>query len=354
MPEPNSIGDAERILGNRALIAEEMVSGFSQRAMEMGRPYQMDTPRLEKLAEYDVSYLSYALSTGEPELYTGYVGWLHSMLAAHGLPGEYIVPMALDNLLRAVEACVELEAPEAVEQLVALGKAVSSGKAAHPETFFKADNPLLGAAREYLGYLVKSDRRAALDVVRGALGKGVSVQDIYLNIFEPVQQEIGRLWQMHEISVAHEHFASVTTQTAMSLLYDNIFDDNSARHGRSMVAACVGDELHEIGLRMVADLFEMSGWDTIFLGANAPVHAIAAMLKESNADLLALSCSMIVHVENIRATIAYLRRAGFGALPVMVGGFPFNISPKLAGIVGADGCAADAGAAVAEGRRLCG
>jgi methanogenic corrinoid protein MtbC1 len=345
--------DASNILENRSAIARSMASGFGARELDMGRPYEMDMPRFEELAEYDVTYLSYALDTGEPGLFTGYVRWLHSMLSGHGLPGEYIVPMALDNLLRAVRETVALEDPDEVARLIESGKTVRGGEAAHPDTFLKPGNPLSGLATDYLDCIVKSDRRGALNLIQGAVAGNVPIRDIYLNIFEPVQREIGRLWQMQKISVAHEHFASSTTQMAMSMLYRSIFEAEDGRTGCSMVAACVGKELHEIGLRMVADLFELSGWETVFLGANSPMHAIAAMLRETRADLLALSCSMIVHVEHIRATIAYLRREGFADLPVIVGGFPFNLSPKLSGLVGADGYAPDAGAAIQLGNGYC-
>ncbi|MDZ7776615.1 MAG: hypothetical protein U5L09_13885 [Bacteroidales bacterium] len=60
----------------------------------------------------------------------------------------------------------------------------------------------------------------------------------------------------------------------MSQLYPYIF--NSQRVGKSMVAATVGGELHEMGIRMVADFFEMEGWDTWYLGANAPAPKPAA------------------------------------------------------------------------------
>ena len=338
--------DAANILAHRSDIARSMVSAFGAREMDMGRPYELNMLKFEDLAQYDVSYLSYALSTGEPKLYMGYVQWLHSMLAGHGLPGEYIVPMSLANLSRAVKEVVPLVDPGAVDALIDMAKTAPSGEAAHPKTFLVPDNPCAELAADYLDRIVKSDRHAALNLIRGAVEKGVPVKDIYLNIFEPVQREVGRLWQMQRISVAHEHFASSTAQMAMSLLYENIFSLDNRKTGRSMVAACVGEELHEIGLRMVADLFEMSGWDTVFLGANAPAHAIAAMIRETKADLLALSCSMIVHVEHIRATIAYLRKEGFEDLQVLVGGFPFNLSPKLSALVGAGGYAPDADSAV--------
>ena len=53
------------------------------------------------------------------------------------------------------------------------------------------------------------------------------------------------------------------------------------------------------------------------------------------------------------STIVTLRHSlGDRCPPILVGGEPFVIVPDLWTIVGADGCAADAGAAVAVGERL--
>lgn len=46
----------------------------------------------------------------------------------------------------------------------------------------------------------------------------------------------------------------------------------------------MGSELHEIGARMVADLFEYHGWDSIYLGAVVPAEAIK-LLGEHRPDL---------------------------------------------------------------------
>ncbi|MBU1410890.1 cobalamin-dependent protein, partial [Myxococcota bacterium] len=345
--------DSANILANRAAIARRMMSGFGAGEVSMGMPFELNLPKFEELAEYDVAYLAYSLQTGEEELYLGYVRWLHSMLAGHGLPGEVIVPMALANLNRSVREVVTLQNPGLVDALFEAARTVPAGAAAHPETFLRPEGALASLAAEYLDRIVHSDRRGALDLVRQAIERKVEIAELYLNVFEPVQREVGRLWQMQKISVAHEHFASGTTQMAMSMLYEQIFKNDARRTGCAMVAACVGDELHEIGLRMVADLFEMSGWDTVFLGASAPMQAIATMLRETGANLLALSCSMIVHVENIRRTIEFLRENGFADLTILVGGFPFNLSPQLAGIVGATGYAPDARTAIVEARRFC-
>ena len=101
-----------------------------------------------------------------------------------------------------------------------------------------------------------------------AIQHGTSVHDIYLHVFQRSQYEVGRLWQTNQISVGQEHLCTAATQLIMSQLYPLIF--GTERKNRRIVAACVGGDLHEIGIRMVADFFEMDGWDTFYLGADVP------------------------------------------------------------------------------------
>jgi methanogenic corrinoid protein MtbC1 len=137
----------------------------------------------------------------------------------------------------------------------------------------------------------------------------------------------------------------------MSQLYPRIF--GTTRVGRCLVATCVGGELHEIGVRMVADLFEMAGWDSYYIGANAPVQGVLQALEERQADVLAISATLTVHVGQVREMIErvcmanqeYGSSTGRGPI-ILVGGYPFLISPKLWQRVGADGFAANAREAV--------
>jgi methanogenic corrinoid protein MtbC1 len=138
----------------------------------------------------------------------------------------------------------------------------------------------------------------------------------------------------------------------MSQLYPRIFA--TARVGRCLVATCVGDELHEIGVRMVADLFEMAGWDSYYLGANTPVQGVLQALQERRADVLAISATLTMHVGQVRELIERVRATEVGRrTAILVGGYPFLLSPELWRRVTADGFAPDAEQAVQVANRLC-
>lgn len=200
-------------------------------------------------------------------------------------------------------------------------------------------------ARRYLDALLGGRRQEASQLVLRAVQEGASVRAIYLEVFQPALYEVGRLWQQNEISVAEEHFFTAATQLAMSQLYPYIFTPE--RKDLAMVAACVGDELHEVGVRMVADFFEMEGWDSYYLGANVPAGAILDALRERRPQVLAVSATMSYHVGNVRRLIAQVRELpDVAATKILVGGWCFRAVPTLWKEVGADGFASDAGGAV--------
>ena len=60
-------------------------------------------------------------------------------------------------------------------------------------------------------------------------------------------------------------------------------------------------------MRMIVDLSEMDGWNTFYLGANTPNAAIVAAVRDSNADVLALSATMAPNVNEIAEIIEMLR-----------------------------------------------
>jgi methanogenic corrinoid protein MtbC1 len=211
--------------------------------------------------------------------------------------------------------------------------------------------PLAGLARQYLDALLRTDRHAASRMILESVEAGAGIKDIYLRVFEASQHEIGRLWQTGQVTVAQEHFCSAATQLIMSQLYPQIF--GALSNGCRLVACCVGGELHEIGLRMVADFFEIEGWDTYYLGANTPSATILETLAQRQADILALSITIHYHIGALTELIAALRKSADAAtVKILVGGRPFNVAPTLWQKIGADGHAPNALEAVSVGARL--
>jgi methanogenic corrinoid protein MtbC1 len=198
------------------------------------------------------------------------------------------------------------------------------------------------ARERYLAAIRAGSRRDALAVVDDAVREGMDARTLYLQVFQPAMHEIGRLWQENEITVADEHLATAITQLAMSRLYEELFGDRTDA-GPLLVAACAEDERHELGLRMVCDLLELDGWDTVFLGANVPVEDLVALVKARRPEVVALSASITPHLARVREAVQAIRAAMPDDAPVIaIGGRAFAGDAGLAERMGADLTAKDA------------
>jgi methanogenic corrinoid protein MtbC1 len=201
-----------------------------------------------------------------------------------------------------------------------------------------------GTARAYSEALVEGHGEAARRIVRDKAAAGTPVAQILLHVIEPAQIEIGRLWQINRISVAQEHFATAISQELMSELTRALRP--SGDRG-TFIAACVEGELHDTGLRVVDAMLRQAGWASHFLGANTPKLAIQKAVRRVRPELLALSVTTPYLTWRAAEVIAALRQdPDTAGVKVLVGGYPFHVSPSLAKWIGADGTARSAEDAV--------
>jgi methanogenic corrinoid protein MtbC1 len=255
----------------------------------------------------------------------------------------------IDDVRALVVSRAPMDSRPLLLALLASMEQAATGSAPVIHSHLHPEAPGYAIARAYLDALLRGDRRRASRVVREALDRGTTLSDLYIRVFSPVQREVGRLWQRGEISVADEHFCTAATQLVMSQLYDRLFD--GTRRGATLVATSAPGDLHEVGIRIIADLFEMRGWDTVYLGASTPASAVADAVLQHRASLLAVSATLSSHVEGVRAVVREVRARTRG-VPVLVGGAPFQIAPSLVRYVGADASAVSAEEAVRAAEAL--
>jgi methanogenic corrinoid protein MtbC1 len=307
-----------------------------------------DRDKSERDIGFHLNYLADALWAEDPALFTNYITWANVLFANLNF-SPAVLPTTLEVMRTVLSEVLTIELSGVSNDYVMLGLLEASEKDAVVPSFLTAESPLTGLAAQYLALLLQGQRHTAVQLILDAVRQGVSVSDIYLDVFQQTQKEIGRLWQMNEISVAQEHYCTAVTQFTMSQLYPYIF--TAVRKDRRMVATSVGGELHEIGIRMVADFFELNGWDTYYLGANTPTESVVQAVAENGADLVAISATLTPHVQKVANLVEAIRTMKHPPR-VMVGGYPFNLSKNLWRIVGADGTAGDARQAVQTGERL--
>ena len=297
-------------------------------------------------------FLAQAIAVRRPKLFADSVQWTRAAFHARGVDDSDLV-----SSLRCMREVIEAELPDGVASTASehIGQAIERVEAAQPTETEPSvvKGPHRRLALQYLEAVLDGRREDAEEIVLTAVDAGLAIGGVYEHVLQPAQIELGRMWHVGDITVADEHFASAITQAIMSILRSRF--PERKRNGKLVVAAAVGGELHEIGVRMVADFFDMDGWDVVYLGANTPSTDIVRVIRERRADLLAVSASTLLHLGVVGELIEQLRRdGGCAKTKVLVGGPPFRSVPDLWSELGADGSGISATEAVKLGNSLAG
>ncbi len=301
-------------------------------------------------AVFNLNFLVEALTMNLPEMYVNYILWAATMLESRNIPKTDLYDN-LDYLQQAIHELMGSQFSDGTKAYVDASKIKLKDSSKESISYIADDNPLKNEVEAYLGYLLEGKRNEARLLISDLIQKNIPVKDIYQHIFQISQYEVGRLWQINQITVAHEHYCTAATQQIMAGVYQFIF--SSARKGKTLVACSAAGELHEMGIRMVTDYFEMDGWDTYYLGANMPDNQLQEALIEHKADLLALSVSLPTHVSKVGSLIKKIRsNKELSHLKIMVGGYPFLTIPDLWKKVGADAYAQNANQAITRANEL--
>ena len=177
------------------------------------------------------------------------------------------------------------------------------------------------AYRRYLDGLLANDRQQCRLSFEQWLESDAGLRSLYEDLVRRSLYEVGDLWERGRISVATEHLATAVTESLLNLAYPRLFAQ--PRMGKSAVVACVANEYHQIGGKMVADLFELNGWRGYFLGANTPVRDVKELIAAKRPDAVALSVAVAFNLDTL-VTVAAEIRAAFPELPILVGGQAFR------------------------------
>lgn len=175
--------------------------------------------------------------------------------------------------------------------------------------------------KEFLDSLIYGDRAMCLDYAEKYLKHNSSIIELYENVFKKSLYEVGELWELNKISVASEHLSSAIIESILNEYYAEI--TSVKKINKTVVIACVEDEYHQIGAKMINDIFELNGWNSFFLGANTPSNELISFLKNIKPELLAISVSLYFHIPKLEMMIQQIQKE-LPKLVVLVGGQAFR------------------------------
>lgn len=174
-------------------------------------------------------------------------------------------------------------------------------------------------AQRFLDLAVQGDMDAATHVVLHADELGLPLVRIFEEVLRPALVEMGDRWVAGSLTVAQEH--------EISELARYLVADLSNRHALPeprepiVIATCVAEELHDLGLKMMGGVLRQRGARVHYLGANVSPPFLVESVHQRHPDIVLLSVSLADHLPALRDCLMAIQAAApVSQRPMIVAG----------------------------------
>ena len=162
-----------------------------------------------------------------------------------------------------------------------------------------------------------------------------------LNALTKGMDEVGRRYEEKEYYLTELVLAGETMKEAFKVLQPALAASDQSQDKIKIIICTVKGDNHDIGKNILGSLLLSNGFEIFDLGMDVDENSIVEKVKETGADIVALSSLLTMTVEQIKVVHEALIAAGLrDSVKLIVGGAPLNL--ELAQKLGADLFADDA------------
>lgn len=105
-----------------------------------------------------------------------------------------------------------------------------------------------------------------------------SFSEVFKNVFVPLMNELGVLWQTNSISPSHEHFITSLVKQKIHAMCEDLQQKYTRRTDRRFVLFLPDNEIHELGLLYLQYEVLNNGFQCVFLGQSVPIESLSNLV----------------------------------------------------------------------------
>lgn len=106
-----------------------------------------------------------------------------------------------------------------------------------------------------------------------------SFSEVFKEVFIPLLNELGLLWQTDTICPAHEHFVSNLIKQKILINSQELQERDASNNSTTFVAYLPENEIHELGLLYLNYEFALHGYKSVYLGQTVPLENLEEIMK---------------------------------------------------------------------------
>jgi methylmalonyl-CoA mutase cobalamin-binding domain/chain len=206
--------------------------------------------------------------------------------------------------------------------------------------------------RQLYDFTLVGNAPEVLSLTRQGLELGLGPEKLLYEALIPSLEEVGARFERGDFFVPEMLIAGKAMAGALEILRPLLAETGAQTIGKIVMGTVKGD-VHDIGKNLVNIMFEGAGFEVIDLGVQVAPEKFLDAIREHQPDIVGFSAFLTTTMPMFKANINALEKAGMrDQVIVMVGGAP--VTQEYADVVGADGYASDASAAVVRAKELIG
>tara|TARA_R110002051_G_scaffold324970_1_gene424850 strand:- start:17867 stop:18769 length:903 start_codon:yes stop_codon:yes gene_type:complete len=105
-----------------------------------------------------------------------------------------------------------------------------------------------------------------------------SFRDLFYEVFIPLLNELGILWQTDTISPSHEHFITNLIKQKIIINTEKLQSTEPSKTDKTFVLFLPDNEIHDIGLLYLNYEITLRGYKTIYLGQTIPIESLKDLM----------------------------------------------------------------------------
>ena len=204
--------------------------------------------------------------------------------------------------------------------------------------------------KDLYDYTLVGNAPEVLSLTNQGLEMGLGPETLLYEALIPSLEEVGARFERGDFFVPEMLIAGRAMAGALEVLRPLLAETGAEPIGKIVMGTVKGD-VHDIGKNLVNIMFEGAGFEVIDLGVQVSPEKFIDAIKEHKPDIVGFSAFLTTTMPMFKANINALQKAGMrDQVIIMVGGAP--VTQEYADVVGADGYASDASAAVVRAKEL--
>jgi MerR family transcriptional regulator, light-induced transcriptional regulator len=129
--------------------------------------------------------------------------------------------------------------------------------------------------------MMNFDQALFLNTYNELLGEK-SFREVFFEVFIPLMEELGFLWQTDTITPAHEHFITFLIKQKLLIQTEKVQVKEPENLEKTFVLYLPVNEIHELGLMYLNFEILDKGFKAIYLGESVPADNLPALKKYFN------------------------------------------------------------------------